>query len=228
MNIKSLIVGAVAASALVASANAATDTISLPDIGTFGGYTDGNTSDTFTGNGFLGIYPPVQGTTFAHLFGLEYYGYVYSETELQASLAGLSGAHITSASLNFSINNGAGGNETVGVTSFTSTGTLGYNSSAPNDLGSLNASGITSGANSIDVTSLVQAAVTADQGELGLYLTPEGPADNNYLWTYTTGNPDAASASLVINYTAGVPDGGLTLAMLGMAVSGMAVLRRKL
>jgi hypothetical protein len=107
----------------------------------------------------------------------------------------------------------------VGVTSFTTTGTLGFNASPPNNLGSVTASGITHGANSIDVTSLVQAAVTADQSYLGLYLTPQGPGDS-YLWTYTfTGygyNANSAGAQLVINYT--VPENSATIVLLGIGV----------
>jgi hypothetical protein len=235
MKIKASLVSTLAATYLAVCAKAATETISLPDLGTFGGYTDGNTADTFSGNGFLGLDPALandygpSGPAFVHLFGLEYYGGIYSETELQASLAGLSGATITSATLNFTLI-GHNGRESVGVTSFSTTGALGYHASAPNNLGSLTASGIIGGANSINVTTLVQAAVRADQSELGLFLTPEGPG-LNYLYTYTSaeygGNAGSADASLVINYTATVPDGGMTLAMLGLAIGGLAVLRRK-
>jgi hypothetical protein len=236
--IKALFASAVMATALVAQLNAQTVTIALPDIGTFGGYTDGNTSDTFTGNGFLGIYPndgqDNGGPAFAHLFGLENYGGIYSETELQASLSGLAGDTITSASLNFSLNNGSGGAESVEVTSFSTAGTLGYSESAPNDLASLTANGITLGANSIDVTTLVADAVAANQSYVGLYLSPDGPSSS--LWTYTYSgfgyNADSASADLVINYTpaaaVGVPDASSTAALLGIVVSGLGLARRKL
>jgi hypothetical protein len=222
-----LLVSSLLAGAL--SASAQSTTISLPDIGTFGGYTDGNQSDTFTGTGFLGIYPDLTGGTggngsFAHLFGLENYGSIYSETELQAPIASLAGDTITSATLSFTMLNGVGGGEYVDVTSFTTTGTLGFNNSAPNDLGSLTATGITTGRNSFDVTSLVQAAVSADQGHLGLFLAPEGP--NGNLWTYTyTGdgyNANSANAQLVINYTSSVPDAASTAAMLSASVGLLA------
>jgi hypothetical protein len=222
-----LLVSSLLAGAL--SASAQSTTISLPDIGTFAGYTDGTQADTYTGTGFLGIYPDITGGNgssgaFAHLFGLENYGSIYSETELQAPIGGLAGDTITSATLSFTMLNGAGGGENVDVTSFTTTGTLGFNNSAPNDLGSLTASGITTGLNTIDVTSLVQAAVSANQGYLGLFLTPGGP--NGNLWTYTyTGfgyNANSANAQLVINYTSSVPDAASTAAMLSTSFGLLA------
>jgi len=245
---KKLIAGAAVATALLAGANAATLRIPLPDIGTFTSYEDYNPSDTFTGTGFLGIYPTFStdfgsaGPAFGHVFGLENYNGIFSETELQARLAGLSGATIHSASLNFSIANGSCGNESVLVTSFSTTGTLGYNACAPNNLGSVDPSGITSGANSINITTLVSAAVGADQSYLGLFLAPQGPG-HNYLWTdtYAYGGTQA-DADLVICYTPGstgpdasgkaallssVPDASSTAAPLGLCVSGLLGLKRK-
>ena len=200
-------------------------TISLPDIGTFGDY-DFNTADTFTGNGFLGIYPNDNNgpgsPAFGHLFGLEYYGEADSETELQASLAGLSGATITSASLNFSLNDGTSGSESVKVTSFTTTGTLGFNITPPNSLGFVTGTGIQGGANSIDITSLVSAALLNNQTWLGLYLTPEGPG-LNFLYTLTDNElrADAAGVRIVINYnanSASVPDGFSSICLLGIGL----------
>jgi hypothetical protein len=234
---KTIMATAAVASALVVSANAGSLIVNLPDIGTFAGYTDANTSDTFGGSGFLGIYPTFatdegsSGPQFAHLFGLENYNGIYSETELQASLAGLSGATINSAYLSFSLLSGTSGNESVNVTSFSTAGTLAYNTSAPNDLGSVNAAGITGGANTINVTSLVSGAVDADQAWLGLYLAPQGPGEN-FLWTYTYGaygaDANSADVSLVINYTGGsVPDASSTAALLGLCVTGLVGLKRK-
>jgi hypothetical protein len=219
--LSSLLTGAIGASAQ-------STTISLPDIGTFGSYIDGNQADTYTGTGFLGIYPNGGGNGptggFAHLFGLENYGSVFSETELQAPLAGLAGDTITSATLSFTIQDGTGPNENVLVTSFTTAGTLGYNNAAPNNLGSLTASGIGEGADSIDVTSLVQAAVSANQSYLGLFLSPEGP--DSYVWTYTyTGdgdNANSAGAQLVIDYTSSVPDAASTATLLSASVGLLA------
>jgi hypothetical protein len=186
---------------LVINTSSGSVPISLPDIGTFASYEDYNTSDTFTGTGFLGIYPPAEGApAFAHLFGLENYGYIYSETELQAPISQFLNTTIVSAYLDFSLVDGDG-TTPVTVTSFTTTGTLGYNTSAPNNLGSLVAPGITLGANSINVTTLVQNAINADQNYLGLYLTPTG--------------------------TAAVPDAASTMALLGAVVSGFAALKRK-
>jgi hypothetical protein len=225
-----LIMGAALAFSAPVYANSVT--IDLPDIGDFA-MVDSNTSHTFTGNGFLGIYPNMPndlgptGPAFVNRFGLESYNGIFSETELQASLAGLSGATITSASLNFSLNDGTSGNESVKVTSFTTTGTLGFNTSAPDNLGSVTAAGISGGANSIDITALVTAAVLANQNWLGLYLTPEGPGAS-YLWTDTWFNADAAGLKIVINYTSGtstpvsVPETFPTVLLLGI---GLGLLR---
>jgi hypothetical protein len=236
--IGALVMGA--ALALSARAGANSLTISLPDIGNFA-IEDVNTADTYTGSGFLGIYPNLPndlgptGPAFVNRFGLEYYNGIYSATELQASLAGLSGAIITSAFLNFSLSSGSSGSESVKVTSFTTTGTLGFNTSAPNNLGTVIGAGIKGGANSIDVTTLVTAAVLANQTWLGLYLTPEGPGDN-FLYTFTDMNPDAAGLEIVINYTSGnstpvsVPDTFPTVLLLGIGLGFMrcAAVRLKL
>lgn len=168
-----------------------------------------------------------------HVFGLEYYGSSFSETELQASLAGLSGATINSAYLNFSLATGSGGNESVQVTSFNTTGTLGFNAAAPNNLGTVTGAGIQNGANSIDVTSLVSAAVQANQTWLGLYLTPEGPGEN-YLFTETWIDPDAAGLEIVIHYTAAnnvrvsVPESASTAVLLGIGMCLLSLGARKL
>jgi hypothetical protein len=220
---------------LAGRAYALTDTIDLPDIGTFPGLEDYNLTDAFSGNGFVGIYPSppapnAPGPAFGHVFGLEHYVSIYSETELQADIGALAGDAITSAYLDFTIVDGGGDPESVDVTEFVdSSGNLGFNAKPPSDLGEVIGTGIFEGPNSIDVTSLVQNAVGSGKDYLGLYLTPQGPSSASGLWTYTYAgdgaNADSAAVSLVINYTsvkAAVPDSGSTLALIAIGIGGIA------
>jgi hypothetical protein len=232
-----------AAILLAGRAYALTDTIDLPDIGTFSGAEDFNLTDTFSGNGFVGIYPPPQlGAGFAHVFGVEYYGYTHSEVELQADISALAGDAITSAYLDFTFTGGSG-LESVNLNGFTdSTGTLAFDATPPgsNYVGSVIAAGISEGANSIDVTSIAQSAVSSGQDYLGLFLAPLGGGFESgqsglYTDTYTGDgdNADSADVSLVINYTPGnatVPDGGSTLALVAIGAACVAAFgqRRKL
>src|SRR5690349_3076633 len=86
------------------SAGAATTVYTLPDIGTYPSYQDFTISDTFAGTGFVGIYtsgPTGPGSSFGHLLGLENYGGIFSETEMEMNISGLSG--VTSATLSFNL-----------------------------------------------------------------------------------------------------------------------------
>jgi hypothetical protein len=178
-------------------------TYSIQDVGTFTDYEDFNTSDTFAGTGFVGIYPnsPGPGPAFAHLLGLENYDGVFSETEMQVDISALAGATITSAILSYNLLNGGDGSEGVTATSYTTTGSLGFNQTPPNNLGSTTFTSTGLSANSVDVTALLQAAINANQNWFGLYLTPNGPGDN-YQWTYTysgfEANPDSAGMLLTV------------------------------
>jgi hypothetical protein len=219
----------VLALALVSGGTAKADVITyaLPDVGNFSGYMDTNTSDTFTGNGFVGIYPAGgAGPAFAHLFGLEHYSGVFSETQAQVNIAALAGAHINSATLSYNLLDGAGESQTVTVTSFTTTGTLGYNETPPDNLGmtSFTSNGLS--ANSVDVTALLQAAVMSGNGWLGLFLTPNGPGDSHQ-WTYTSGfQGDEAALRLTVDYSLASPEPA-TLAVFGTLAAGAFGLRRR-
>ena len=67
----------------------------LPDIGDFDGYLNYDTTATYTGSGFVGMYPDFP--AFAHLMGLEYYSGVFSQTALQVDISALIGKTVLSA-----------------------------------------------------------------------------------------------------------------------------------
>ena len=169
-------------------AKAGTITYMLPDVNTFTGYQDYNTADTFAGDGFVGVYPATEGTpAFAHLFGLENYGAIYSETELEANIAALSGAVVTHAVLSYTLLDGGSNSQTVTATSFDANGTLAYAASPPSDLGSTTFTSNGLATNSVDVTDLLKARLASGGSWFGLYLTPNGNAfQSAYQWTYTS------------------------------------------
>ncbi len=221
-----------AALALIAAvtppARAATTIYNLPDVGTFANYQDFNTSDTFSGTGFVGIYPTSaegSGPAFAHLFGLENYNGVFSETEMQVNITGLANTHIVNAVLSYNLVSANDGLQTVTVTSYLANGLLSFNQTPPSNLGTttFNSTGI---ANSVNVTALLQNAVTAGQNWFGLFLTPNGP--NGHQWTYTSPNGDEAGVRLTVEYSA-VPEASQVWAGAMMLLAGAGhLIRRKL
>ena len=227
---------AIGLTAVAALPARATTTYTIQDIGSFSGYTDTTLSDTFAGTGFVGIYPNFStdagtaGPAFAHLLGLENYNGIFSETEMQVNISGLSGATITSAVLSYNLLT-TGGSQGVTATSFTANGSLGFNMTPPNNLGSTTFTS-TGSANSVDVTALLQAAVSGNQNWFGIFLTPNGPG-NNYQWTYTYSgfgdSPDAADLRLTVE-VAPVPEPTTMVAgallLLPFGASTLRILRR--
>ena len=202
----------------------------LPDIGTFTDYTNPNITDTYTGDGFVGLYSAAQTgqDAFAHLLGLERTD--YSRTAFQVNISSLTGATINSAFLTFDLLDGGGG-QSISATSYTSNGTMGYFWDAPDNLGSV-AANVANGANSIDVTSLLAASVAGNANFFGLHL--QGTDDNNYIWTYTyTGfgySADRANARLVVNFNGGtqdVPEPGTVAMLVGLGMGSLVVIRRR-
>jgi hypothetical protein len=216
---------------LTAASRALAVSYALTDIGTFAGYTDSNTSDTFTGNGFVGIYTTNGGgpTGFAHLFGLEDYGVPFSETELQVDISGLAGDTISSAVLSYVIADGDGGSTTITATSFTdTTGALGFNDSSPNDLGSATfTSNQAISSNSVNVTALLQSAINADSNFFALFLAPDVGSNQ---WTYTPSGygDDSADVRLTVNTNAVPLPGTVWGGMLLFVAVGAIKLRRHL
>jgi len=206
-------------------AKAGTITYILPDVNTSPGYQDYNTADTFSGTGFVGIYPAAEGTpAFVHLFGLENYGTVYSETALQADVSALHGYVVTSAVLSYTLVNGGSDPQTVTATSFDANGTLAYADSPPSDLGSTTFTSNGQASNSVDVTGLLSARLAAGQSWFGLYLTPNGNVSQTaFQYTYTSadygGNADSADVRLTVDFTRAPEPGGLTL--LGVGAVGL-------
>lgn len=185
------------AAGFAARADAASVTYAIEDVLPSAGYQDFDTTQTFTGIGFVGEYSD----SFAHFVGLE--GPAFSRTDLQVGIGALAGASISSATLSFVLLNGPSNTATLTATSYDSGGTLAYNFfNTQTSLGT--ASGTVTGlsANSLDVTALLQGAVTGGQSYFALHLETDVPS----LWTYTHSGydytADSAQVRLTVEYTA--------------------------
>jgi hypothetical protein len=225
--LKTALVGALSLSVLPAI-QAASVSIPITDVGTWGGYTT-DTSPTFSTTGFFGEYGGQNDSELAHLFGVEPN---LSRVVAQADIGFLNGASIVSATLTFNLNDGFAGAHNVELTGFSSGGTLGYLWDAPEPYlqqQTFTAQGLS--ANSFDITALVQEAATADVDWLGLHLA--GADDGQYEWSYTFTNlgagPDSANVRLNIEYNeeAPVPEVQTYATMLGAALIGARALRRR-
>jgi hypothetical protein len=217
---------------LAGRAHADSITYDIKDIGTFSSYTDTQTSDTFTGTGFVGLYGSTEGSiSFAHLFGIEHSD--YSHTALNVDVSGLAGSTINGAFLDFTLLNGYPETQSVTATSFDANGTLAYSFNPPSNLGFLTfpVNGLAD--NSLDVTPLLASRVGVGNNWFGLYLN----GSSLYQWTYTYSgygyNADSAKVRLVVDYTPGeVPDTPEPNSLVLLATGGLPLLgylrRRKL
>lgn len=214
---------------LAPAAWAATISIPITDIGTFQDYTNPNTTDTYSGTGFVGLYSTAANDVDAwvHLFGLE--SSDYSRTILQADLSALAGHSITSATLSFSILDGGAGPHGIIITSYDADGTLRYSWDAPGNLGTVTGNA-DQGVNTFDVTSLVSSRLAGGDSWLGLHL--QGTDDCCFMWTYTDpGNdrtPDSALVRLDITYDGQgeIPEPG-TYGLMAAGLASLAWLSRR-
>lgn len=210
-----------------AASQAAIVTYELPDILTFTTYTDTNVAATYSGTGFGGMYNTRANDVpaWVHLFGVEQTD--YSRTVMQVDISGLSGQTIVSATLSFLLLDGAAGPQDVSLTAFDGgAGALSYQWNAPAiNYGNLVAS-VTTGANAIDVTSLLAASVGGGDSWFGMHLQ----GTDQFMWTYTYAGfnygADRAVVRLTVE-TAAIPEPG-TLALIGLALAGLAGARKRL
>jgi hypothetical protein len=226
-----LLVGCLLSFFFAASSHAATTTYSLPFIGTWGGYTSTDLTQTFVGDGFIGMYESAKNSEdqFASLFGIEETD--YSRTNLQVNIAALLGRSVTSAVLSFELNVGGSG-QTALVTGYGGNGALGYQWAAPAvNYGSVS-DATADGANQIDVTALVAAAAASGNPWMNLHL--QGTVDSVYAYTYAgDGYPvDSANVQLTVVYGDAVPVpvpglGVVGLALLSVGVVGVGMRRQR-
>ncbi|WP_119459074.1 hypothetical protein [Rhodospirillaceae bacterium SYSU D60014] len=219
---------AYASLAIGSAAHAAVMVYELPFIGTWDGYSTEDTSLTFSGTGYVGMYAD-GGSEFAALFGLETSN--FSRTHAQVGIGGLTGASISSAILSFDILDGdEAGQQSVQVTGYSGTGALGYQWDAPGVSYGDEIFNVAPGSNALDITGLLAASVGAGDDWFNLHL--QGLIDQTYIYTYA-GNSysdDRANVRLTVTYETGQPSTVPAPAPLGLllvGLAGMGILHRR-
>lgn len=217
-----LVLAAAASLCSTASANGVTYTLAdvLPQTT---GYTENNVGQTYSGDGFVGVYDFNQ---FGHLMGLEG---SFSKTNIQVGIGALAGANINAATLTFKVLEHFG-NGTVSIDGYAGNGALGWGMSAPNAAYGSAGGALVAGDNqSYDLTAVVQAAANAGEDWLGLFMQNSDPSSWTYTYTGFGYSADRAEMRLTVDFNANrVPEPG-SMALAGLALMGLALpaLRRR-
>lgn len=204
-------------------AHASVMTISLNDIGTFSTLRNSNTTSTYAGTGYLGMYS----TAWAHVLGVERSN--LSRTIMQVDIGALAGKTISSAVLSFELKEGetASQNGTlVGFDADANAGKLAFSWNAPGaSYGSVVSTLAGRAVSRFDVTGLLAASVAAQDSWFGMHLRGSALAQ----WTVANSGgyaADRAGMVLTVNYrdAASLPEPGALL-LMGAGLAALLSLR---